>query len=163
MMYEQEGNEIITGAADVLWDNITFAVTDDKMLVDDGYTYVNAGLNGVEGRWNDEMISEIVLKYGCKLQDREIVRKIFGDNIEGAIMSIDLGHQKAHDAIWKGMAKTLRAASVGTIGWEEAYQDLKRYQRKSDELRYKEKQETQKRMFDLALQTFKRRDHNEKR
>lgn len=88
MMYEQEGNEIITGAADVLWDNITFAVTDDKMLVDDGYTYVNAGLNGVEGRWNDEMISEIVLKYGCKLQDREIVRNIFGDNIEGAIMSM---------------------------------------------------------------------------
>lgn len=74
----------------------------------------------------------------------------------------DLGHQKAHDAIWKGMAKTLRATSVGTIGWEEAYQDLKRYQRKSDELRYKEKQETQQRMFDLALSTF-RRDHNEKR
>lgn len=74
----------------------------------------------------------------------------------------DLGHQKAHDAIWKGMAKTLRAASVGTIGWEEAYQDLKRYQRKSDELRYKEKQETQQRMFDLALQTFKRRERNEK-
>lgn len=75
----------------------------------------------------------------------------------------DLGHQKAHDAIWKGMAKTLRAASVGTIGWEEAYQDLKRYQRKSDELRFEEKQETQQHMFDLALQTFKRRDHNEKR
>ena len=74
----------------------------------------------------------------------------------------DLGHQKSHDAIWKGMAKTLRAASVGTIGWEEAYQDLKRYQRKSDELRFEEKQETQKHMFDLALQTFKRRGHNEK-
>ena len=75
----------------------------------------------------------------------------------------ELEHQKSHDAIWKGMAKTLRAASVGTIGWEEAYQDLKRYQRKSDELRFEEKQETQKRMFDLALQTFKRRDRNEKR
>lgn len=75
----------------------------------------------------------------------------------------ELEHQKSHDAIWKGMAKTLRAASVGTIGWEEAYQDLKRYQRKSDELRFEEKQETQQRMFDLALQTFKRRDHNEKR
>lgn len=75
----------------------------------------------------------------------------------------DLGHQKAHDAIWKGMAKTLRAASVGTIGWEEAYQDLKRYQRKSDELRFEEKQETQQHMFDLALQTFKRRESNEKR
>lgn len=74
----------------------------------------------------------------------------------------ELEHQKAHDAIWKGMAKTLRAASVGTIGWEEAYQDLKRYQRKLDELRYKEKQETQQRMFDLALQTFKRRERNEK-
>lgn len=71
-------------------------------------------------------------------------------------------HQKAHDAIWEGMAKTLRAASIGTIGWEEAYQDLKRYQRKSDELRFEEKQETQQRMFDLALQTFKRRDRNEK-
>lgn len=75
----------------------------------------------------------------------------------------DLEHQKSHDAIWKGMAKTLRAASVGTIGWEEAYQDLKRYQRKSDELRFEEKQETQQRMFDLALQTFKRRESNEKR
>ena len=75
----------------------------------------------------------------------------------------ELEHQKSHDAIWKGMAKTLRAASVGTIGWEEAYQDLKRYQRKSDELRYEEKQETQQRMFDLALQTFKRRESNEKR
>lgn len=75
----------------------------------------------------------------------------------------ELAHQKSHDAIWKGMAKTLRAASVGTIGWEEAYQDLKRYQRKSDELRFEEKQETQQHMFDLALQTFKRRESNEKR
>lgn len=75
----------------------------------------------------------------------------------------ELEHQKSHDAIWKGMAKTLRAASVGTIGWEEAYQDLKRYQRKSDELRFEEKQETQQRMFDLALSTFKRRESNEKR
>ncbi len=75
----------------------------------------------------------------------------------------ELEHQKSHDAIWEGMAKTLRAASVGTIGWEEAYQDLKRYQRKSDELRFEEKQETQQRMFDLALQTFKRRESNEKR
>lgn len=74
----------------------------------------------------------------------------------------ELEHQKAHDAIWEGMAKTLRAASVGTIGWEEAYQDLKRYQCKSDELRFEEKQETQQRMFDLALQTFKRRESNEK-
>ena len=74
----------------------------------------------------------------------------------------ELAHQKSHDAIWKGMAKTLRAASVGTIGWEEAYQDLKRYQRKSDELRFEEKQETQQRMFDLALSTFKRRESNEK-
>ncbi|MCR1890783.1 DUF1828 domain-containing protein [Ligilactobacillus murinus] len=88
MMYEREGAEIITDAVDALWDNITFAVTDDRMLSDDGYTYVNAGLNGVEGRWNDETISEIVLRYGCKLQDREIVRKIFGNNIEGAIMSM---------------------------------------------------------------------------
>lgn len=88
MMYEREGDEIITGAADVLWDNITFTVTDGKMLVDDGYTYVNAGLNGFDGRWDDETIGEIVIKYGCKLQDREIVRKIFGDNIEGAIMAM---------------------------------------------------------------------------
>lgn len=88
MFYERKNNEIITGASDVLWDNISFAVTDDGMLSDDGYTYVNAGLNGVEGRWNDEMISEIVLKYGCKLHDREIAHKIFGDNIEGAIMAM---------------------------------------------------------------------------
>lgn len=77
-------------------------------------------------------------------------------------LTSDLEQQSKHDAIWKGMAKTLRAASVGTIGWEEAYQDLKRYQRKSDELRFEEKQETQQRMFDLALSTFKRRDRNEK-
>lgn len=74
----------------------------------------------------------------------------------------ELEQQSKHDAIWKGMAKTLRAASVGTIGWEEAYQDLKRYQRKSDELRFEERRETQQRMFNLALSTF-RRDHNEKR
>lgn len=77
-------------------------------------------------------------------------------------LTSELEQQSKHDAIWKGMAKTLRAASVGKIGWEEAYQDLKRYQRKSDELRFEEKQETQQRMFDLALQTFKRRDRNEK-
>lgn len=77
-------------------------------------------------------------------------------------LTSELEQQSKHDAIWKGMAKTLRAASVGTIGWEEAYQDLKRYQRKSDELRFEEKQETQQRMFDLALSTFKRRDRNEK-
>lgn len=88
MMYEREDDEIITGAADVLWDNMTFVVIDNEMLSDDGYTYVNAGLNGVEGRWNDEMISEIVLRYGCKLQDREIVHKIYGNNVEGAIMSM---------------------------------------------------------------------------
>ena len=63
MIYEREGDEIITGASDVLWDNITFVVIDDKMLSDDGYTYVNAGLNGVEERWNEETISEIVLKF----------------------------------------------------------------------------------------------------
>lgn len=78
-------------------------------------------------------------------------------------LTSELEQQSKHDAIWKGMAKTLRAASVGTIGWEEAYQDLKRYQRKSDELRFEEKQETQQRMFDLALQTSKRRESNEKR
>ncbi len=88
MMYEREGDEIITGAVDALWDNIAFVVIDNEMLSDDGYTYVNAGLNGIEERWNDEAISEIVLKYGCKLQDREIVHKIFGDNIEGAIMAM---------------------------------------------------------------------------
>ena len=88
MMYEREDDEIITDAVDVLWDDITFVVIDNKMLSDDGYTYVNAGLNGVEGRWDDEKISEIVTRYGCKLQDREIVRKIFGDNIEGAIMAM---------------------------------------------------------------------------
>lgn len=91
MMYEREGDEIITGASDVLWDNIAFVVIDDKMLSDDGYTYVNAGLNGVEDRWNDETISEIALKYGCKLHDRKIAHKIFGDNIEGAIMAMIQG------------------------------------------------------------------------
>lgn len=88
MFYERKNNEIITEAIDIMGDNISFAVTDDKMLVDDGHTYVNAGFNGVDERWNDKMISEIVLRYGCKLQDREIVHKIFGDNIEGAIMAM---------------------------------------------------------------------------
>ncbi len=74
----------------------------------------------------------------------------------------ELEHQKAHDAVWDAVGKLIRAASVGTMSYEEAYQDLKRYQRKSDELRFEEKQETQQRMFDLALQTFKRRDRNEK-
>lgn len=91
MMYEREDDEIITDAVDVLWDNIAFVVIDDKMLSDDGYTYVNAGLNGVEDRWNDETISKIAIKYGCKLQDREIVRKIFGDNIERATMAMIQG------------------------------------------------------------------------
>lgn len=77
-------------------------------------------------------------------------------------LTSELEQQSKHDAIWKGMAKTLRAASVGTITWEEAYQDLKRYQRKADELRFEERRMTQQRMFDLALSTF-RRDHNEKR
>lgn len=49
MMYERVDDEVITNALDALWDSIAFVVTDDKMLVDDGYTYANAGLNGVEG------------------------------------------------------------------------------------------------------------------
>ncbi len=74
--------------------------------------------------------------------------------------------QTRYDAICKSEVENLRAASVGKINWEEAYQNLKRYQRKRDELRFGEIQETerrsQQRMFDLALSTF-RRDHNEKR
>lgn len=74
----------------------------------------------------------------------------------------ELEHQKAHDAVWDAVGKLIRAASVGTMTYEEAFQELKRYRNKSDELRHKEKQEIQQRMFDLALQTFKRRDRNEK-
>lgn len=74
----------------------------------------------------------------------------------------ELEHQKAHDAVWDAVGKLIRAASVGTMTYEEAFQELKRYRNKSDELRYKEKQETQQRMFDLALSTFKRRERNEK-
>ncbi|WP_304653134.1 helix-turn-helix domain-containing protein [uncultured Ligilactobacillus sp.] len=74
----------------------------------------------------------------------------------------ELEHQKAHDAVWDAVGKLVRAASVGTMSYEEAYKELKRYRNKSDELRYKEKQETQQRMFDLALSTFKRRERNEK-
>lgn len=77
-------------------------------------------------------------------------------------LTSELEQQSKHDAIWEGMKKTLRATSIGAITWEEAYQDLKRYQRKSDELRFEERRMTQQRMFDLALSTF-RRDHNEKR
>ena len=75
----------------------------------------------------------------------------------------ELEHQKAHDAVWDAVGKLIRAASVGTMTYEEAFQELKRYRNKSDELRHKEKQETQQRMFDLALSTFKRRESNEKR
>ncbi|WP_179211813.1 helix-turn-helix transcriptional regulator [Ligilactobacillus murinus] len=74
----------------------------------------------------------------------------------------ELEHQKAHDVVWDAVGKLIRAASVGTMTYEEAFQELKRYRNKSDELRHKEKQETQQRMFDLALQTFKRRESNEK-
>lgn len=74
----------------------------------------------------------------------------------------ELEHQKAHDAVWDAVGKLIRAASVGTMTYEEAFQELKRYRNKSDELRHKEKQETQQRMFDLALSTFKRRERNEK-
>ncbi len=74
----------------------------------------------------------------------------------------ELEHQKAHDAVWDAVGKLIRAASVGTMSYEEAYQELKRYRNKADELRHKEKQETQQRMFDLALSTFKRRERNEK-
>lgn len=74
----------------------------------------------------------------------------------------ELEHQKSHDAVWDAVGKLVRAASVGTMSYEEAYKELKRYRNKSDELRYKEKQETQQRMFDLALSTFKRRERNEK-
>lgn len=74
----------------------------------------------------------------------------------------ELEHQKAHDVVWDAVGKLIRAASVGTMTYEEAFQELKRYRNKSDELRHKEKQETQQRMFDLALSTFKRRERNEK-
>lgn len=88
MMYEREGDEIITNAVDALWDSITFAVTDDNMLSDGGYTYVNADFNGIEKRWDDKIIGEIALRYRCKLHDREITHKIFGDDIEGATMAM---------------------------------------------------------------------------
>lgn len=74
----------------------------------------------------------------------------------------ELEHQKAHDVVWDAVGKLIRAASVGTMTYEEAFQELKRYRNKSDELRHKEKQETQQRMFDLALSTFKRRERNKK-
>lgn len=38
-MYERKGNEIITEAIDIMGDSISFAVTDDGMLSDDGYMY----------------------------------------------------------------------------------------------------------------------------
>lgn len=103
------------------------------------------------------------LKIWQKLADYFSVSVGYLQGVEERLeLTSELEQQSKHDAIWKGMAKTLRAASVGTITWEEAYQDLKRYQRKSDELRFEERRETQQRMFNLALSTF-RRDHNEKR
>lgn len=88
MMYRREDDEIITNAADALWDSITFVVTDDNMLSDGGYTYANADFNGIEKRWDDKIIGEIALRYRCKLHDREITHKIFGDDIEGATMAM---------------------------------------------------------------------------
>lgn len=75
----------------------------------------------------------------------------------------ELEYYQAHDALWDEVGNLVRATSVGTMTYEEAYQELKRCQRKSDELRHKKKQETQQRMFDLALSTFERKKHDEKR
>ena len=87
-MYERKGNEIITEAIDIMGDNISFVVTDDGMLSDNSYTYGEAFMNGVDDRWNEKIISDIIITYGCKLCDKHITRKIFGENIEGAIMSM---------------------------------------------------------------------------
>lgn len=89
MMYEREGNEIITGAIDITGDCFSFAVTDDEeMLLDVSHVYGGAFMNGVDDRWNEKIISDIIITYGCKLCDKHITRKIFGENIEGAIMSM---------------------------------------------------------------------------
>lgn len=89
MLYERKENEIITEAIDITGDCFSFAVTDDEeMLLDVSHVYGGAFMNGVEDRWNEKIISDIIITYGCKLCDKHITRKIFGENIEGAIMSM---------------------------------------------------------------------------
>ena len=72
-MYERKGNEIITEAIDIMGDNISFVVTDDGMLSDDGYMYGEAFMSGVEDCWNDKEARLIIEFYGCGLFNDEIV------------------------------------------------------------------------------------------
>lgn len=88
MFYERKGDAIITSAIDSLHDRISLFITEDGMLTDDEYTYGETFIHGVEDCWDDKIISDIVCRFGCKLQDKQIVRMIIGDNIDGAIVSM---------------------------------------------------------------------------
>lgn len=84
-MYERKGNEIITEAIDIMGDNISFVVTDDGMLSDDGYMYGEAFMSGVEDCWNDKEARLIIEFYGCGLFSDEIVCRT-DDGLERAIV-----------------------------------------------------------------------------
>ncbi|MDU8985808.1 hypothetical protein [Ligilactobacillus animalis] len=84
-MYERKGNEIITEAIDIMGDNISFVVTDDGMLSDDGYMYGEAFMSGVEDCWNDKEARLIIEFYGCGLFNDEIVCRT-DDGLERAIV-----------------------------------------------------------------------------
>lgn len=89
MFYERKEYEIITGAEDIQGNCLSFVVADDEgMLSDFGHVYGGALMNDVENRWNKKIISDIIIAYGCKLRDNHIVRTIYGENIEGAIMAM---------------------------------------------------------------------------
>lgn len=84
-MYERKGNEIITEAIDIMGDNISFVVTDDGMLSDDGYMYGEVFMSGVEDCWNDKEARLIIEFYGCGLFNDEIVCRT-DDGLERAIV-----------------------------------------------------------------------------
>ncbi|WP_302451218.1 hypothetical protein [Ligilactobacillus animalis] len=84
-MYERKGNEIITEAIDIMGDNISFVVTDDGMLSDDGYMYGEAFMRGTEDRWDGKEARLIIEFYGCGLFNDEIVCRT-DDGLERAIV-----------------------------------------------------------------------------
>lgn len=89
MFYERKDNEIITEAIDIMGDNISFVVTDDGILTDDGYTYRNAVMNEEYQRWgNGDSVGVIVDQYGCGLFNKEIVCRIYNNDLDSAVMKM---------------------------------------------------------------------------
>lgn len=85
MFYERKGDAIITSAIDINCDAATFYEV-DGMLSDDGYTYDEASIRGVENRWNSEQASRIINSYDCGVFNNEIVCRIWDSNLDIAVM-----------------------------------------------------------------------------